>query len=68
MAKMQQVVDGLLMLARYGNYLKEDVSVGFDVFYAGGPTPEELGTIAEKRLNELGWDWNKEYDCWQIII
>ncbi len=55
-----QLIDGLTILAKYepgGN-----VEPGHDVIC--GPGPENPKPEDKTRLDELGWHWDEEYDCW----
>ena len=63
MSKMERVHHGL---AIFLDYDFKNVSAGYDIFYAAGPTPENLPEDIKKALDGLEWDWDEDCESWYI--
>lgn len=62
MATMQDVIDGLKVLRKYGD---GNVCAEHDVLMAG-PDIKKGDVTADDRkaLADAGWHWSEEFDCW----
>jgi hypothetical protein len=72
MASLNAVIEGLEILAKYCEKGRDshEISASHDVIYAG-PACEGEGSIPEpdrKRLDELGWFYDKQTDCWARFV
>jgi hypothetical protein len=62
MATMKQMAAGLTILMKYDP--EGSCSAEHDILYAG---PDEQGKVSEedqKKLEDLGWHWDEQFDCW----
>lgn len=66
MATMQQVIDGLKVLRKYGN---GHVAAEHDILMAG-PDLKRDDVDADDRaeLERAGWFWSEEFDCWARFV
>lgn len=63
MAKLSTIRMGLNIFSKYD---KNDTSCAaeHDVFYAGETPPEEISEEDKETLEDLGWGWDKGFNCW----
>jgi hypothetical protein len=64
MADPKKIIDGLTILHGLG---AENVDAQHDVIYVDGPDPADQAEIAVDfvaRLEELGWWWDEDGECW----
>lgn len=66
MATFGEVFQGMEILGQYENE-DELVNAGHERFNVGGPPPDELPDEVESRLDELGWFWDEQFECWSIF-
>ena len=67
MATMQDIADGFAVLSKYEKEgmqahiggASHDIIFGSTAF-----TPEGMSAEDVAKLDELGWHWSDEYDCW----
>lgn len=59
MATIQKVMEGLQILAKYD--AGGEMAAEHDIIYAGNA---EVSEEDAKKLEELGWHKDGEYDCW----
>lgn len=64
MTDLRKVAEGLTTLAKYGD---GEVNVGHDVIYAGTEALNALEPDDLLRLEELGWSWSAELECWERL-
>ena len=62
MATCQQLIEGLTILEKYGG--DDDCAAEHDIIYAGSTPADKMSKEDAKRLDELGWHWDDEFDCW----
>lgn len=69
MATISDIIEGLSLLKAANIIVNGDgndpsaVDAQHDVIYCQGPQPEKIDPVMVKRLNELGWHWDRDYDC-----
>lgn len=61
MATAKAVVEGLTILMKHGAV---NVDAQHDELFAGPGIDGELSEDEKKRLEELGWHFDEEFDCW----
>ena len=61
MSKIEKILYGLNIFKQHNQH---DISAEHDEIYAGGKVPE----AETKTLEEMGWMWNDEYECWSIFV
>ena len=64
MADAKKIVDGLTILMKHG---KVDVDAQHDILCAGPGINGELPAEEKAKLEELGWHFDTEYDCWAVF-
>lgn len=71
MPTMLEVIEGLMILSRYCDADDHgSVSAEHDILYAG-PDNFNPGAMSKKdrrRLKELGWHVDSEFDCWARFV
>lgn len=68
MAKLSDVIEGLQILAKYQ---PDDASIGgasHDIIWGGDLPAEDANNDDTRRLDELGWHWSSECDCWSRFV
>jgi len=60
MADLTRVAEALTILARCG---VGEISARHDELLAG--TTGEVGDADRRALNDLGWSWDSDEDCWR---
>lgn len=63
---MKKVFEGLRILIKYdpnGSFSTER-----DKILCGGPNPDSLPEDEARQLDELGWYWSREYECWSKFV
>lgn len=65
MADAKKIIEGLSIMQKHG--LSVEVDAQHDVLYAGPGIDGELTDEEQKKLEELGWHWDEEFDCWAIF-
>lgn len=65
MADAKKIIAGLDIMQKHG--LEVEVDAQHDVLYAGPGIDGELTDEDKKKLEELGWHWDEEFDCWSIF-
>lgn len=63
MATISQLREGLTILEKYCGR-DDPCVVGHDIIYAGGVEASKMSDEDAKRIDELGWHWDDEFDCW----
>lgn len=63
LSKMQQLLEGFQIFLQYD---KEDGDCSYehDEIFAGNVKSKNLKRGHAKRLEELGWSWSDEFECW----
>lgn len=61
---INELAEGAAIIAKYepGDHC---VGAEHDVLYVGSTPPEQIGPTDRERLNELGWKWDTDLDCWR---
>jgi len=66
---VRAVHEGLGILLEYAQQNENsNFSVGHDEIHASGPPVTELDKNDVQRLDELGWFWNDEFECWSKFV
>jgi len=60
---MEELIEALTIFAKYKNE-KWPTHCEHDVLCVVGVGEEEPSEQDRKRLKELSFEWNDEYDCW----
>ena len=65
MATIRNVIEGLQIIEKYGS---QEIDAQHDVIYAG-PDKGEKKILSEDaaKLEELGWFFDEEFDCYAIF-
>lgn len=61
MADAKKIVEGLNILMKHGAV---EVDAQHDELFAGPGLDGELTKDEQKQLEDLGWHFDKELDCW----
>ena len=64
MADAKDVVAGLTILMKHGEV---DVDAQHDELFAGPNIKEDLPAEDKAKLEELGWHYSTEFDCWSCF-
>jgi hypothetical protein len=65
MASYRDVITGLRIFALHDGEEQHGLSAEHGKIYAGHVRPDELSEAEAKALDEAGWTWCKEYECWR---
>ena len=65
MADAKKVVEGLNILMKTG--LNVEVDAQHDKLFAGPGIDGEISKEDRTKLEELGWHFSVEFDCWAIF-
>lgn len=60
---MEKLIQALQIFVKYKN-LTNPTHCEHDIFMVVGITEEEVMEEDKTKLDELGFNWNPEYDCW----
>ena len=63
MRKMERLLEGFQIFLQYEGE-DGDCSYEHDEIFAGNIKPGNLKPGHAERLEELGWSWNGEFECW----
>lgn len=67
MANVNDIIEGLTILAKHDPHgLDANVAADHDIIF--GPGKKDVPEDDRKRLEQLGWFWDKEYDCWAMYV
>ena len=66
MAKVKTIANGLIVLLKYpvSGDERDDITAEHDIIYAGGVEPGKMIPEDRKALDELGWEWDEDLECW----
>lgn len=67
MATINEVLGGLQILAKYKGD-KHEVNAEHDIIYACSIDSTPLTDEETRRLVELGWHVDSEYNCWACFV
>lgn len=62
MNRMQKVRDGLSILLKYNP--DGDTAADHDIIYAASIPMKNIAADDLKQLDDLGWFWDQQYECW----
>jgi hypothetical protein len=63
---MRRTKEGLeILLSLIGPNDRAELSAEHDVLYASGPDPNTLPSETVSKLDDLGWYWSDEHECWR---
>lgn len=68
MNNAERVAKGLLIFVKYDP--EADCFAEHDVIYAGPKHKalEEMSDLDKRELKKLGWDFDKDNDCWRKLV
>lgn len=64
MTRLEQLIEGLKIIASVCPASKQDYDFQHDIMYVGGDCKKNFTPEALQKLDELGFGWNEEFDCW----
>ena len=65
MATLKEVRDGLNILSKYLSKGEESyVTAQHDILFAGPGLDGGISDEDKKKLEDLGWHFDEEFDCW----
>jgi hypothetical protein len=67
-ASFNDVIEGLKILAKYEEKGLEAQIAGAGYDFLGGSDAEVTDDADVRRLEELGWHWDDESDCWGRFV
>ncbi len=61
---MKELIESLTIFSKYnvGDY--SPTHCEHDILCVVGVAKDEVSAEDAKRLDELGWHWDSDYDCW----
>ena len=60
---MKDLIEALQIFLKYKNPYSP-THCEHDILMVMSATPDEMSEEDKKRLDELSFSWNEEYDCW----
>ena len=64
MATYSQIIEGLtVFLKREGN--GHDIQAAHEEIFAGCTAPDQLSEAERLVLQEHGWSWDPNFECWR---
>lgn len=61
---MKDLIESLTILAKYLDETYAPTHCEHDILMVPGVTKEEVSEEDAKKLDDLGWHYDTEYDCW----
>lgn len=64
MATLSTLLEGMQILNKYMGKVEGECAAEHDIIYLPGPSKEELSAEDAKRLDDLGFFFDDQYDSW----
>ena len=64
---LHRLVAGLHVLMKYDPTGQDEIQLGHDELYLGGPPPEDMAAEDVVKLTALSFRYNTHEECWSVF-